>query len=158
MDRGASPQTRPLPRRRNRLLPWLLLGAAALLVLGGASYWSAGLRALDAPRAYPASAAPSPPTAGMAAATVQGFADQDRVAVAPRPTAVRAPAGAAVRAVPTSAPRGSAAETVPVVAPPPADDGSPAACARTAPAVTRPLTCPPTPGPLADPHTAGGSR
>jgi hypothetical protein len=133
----AARPTRPLPCRRSaRLVPWLVIGAVALVVLGGASAWSAFGRAPDARANI---VLPAPPTA--TAPTVQGFAaDQNRVVIAPRPTAVRESA-----VVPAPVPReasGEAAKTVPVVAPPP-DDAS--TCTGWVPAARRPSTCPPAP-------------
>jgi hypothetical protein len=94
-----------------------VVGVAALLVLGGASAWSAFGRGPDAPRQHlvltvPTAAAPLPIGRGRTA-------DQDPVVVAPRPTAVRTPATTA--ASPRDALSGVAAKTVAVVAPPPDD-------------------------------------
>jgi hypothetical protein len=136
---AAARPTRPLPCGRSALLvPWLVIGALALVVLGGASAWSAFGRAPDGLRVH--ISLPAPPTA--AAPAVQGFgADQNRVVVAPRPTAVREPV-AAVAPGPREASPGQAAKTVPVAAPPPDD---PSTCGGWVPAARRPTTCPPAP-------------
>jgi hypothetical protein len=146
--------TRPQPRRSTCLVPWLVVGAVALLVLGGASAWSAVERGPDAPRqhlalAVPTAAAPLPIVQG----TIGGAADRDPIAVAPRPTAVRASAPTVEPAAGDAAPR-EAAKTVAVAAPPP--DDAPA-CATTVPRALRPRTCPPAP-PRADPPAVRGTR
>jgi hypothetical protein len=136
----AARPTRPQPRRGPaRLVPWLVVGVAALLVLGGASAWSAFGRGPDAPRQHlglPVPTAAAPPS------IVQGFAaDPDPVVVAPRPTALRPAATTAASARRDASP-GEAAKTVAVVAPPPDD---PAACTTSAPRALRPSACPPVP-------------
>src|SRR4051812_28664456 len=135
----AARPTRPLPCQRSALLvPWLVIGASALLVLGGASAWSAFGRAPDAPRAH--LSLPAPPTA--TAPVVQGFgADQNRIVVAPRPTAVRESVAAAAP-WPREASAGQAARTRPGGAPPPHD---PRTCTGWVPAARRPTICPPVP-------------
>jgi hypothetical protein len=142
---AAARPTRPLPCRRSaHLVPWLLIGVSALVVLGGASAWSAFGRAPDALRVQ--ISLPAPPTAGAPA--VQGIAtDQNRVVVAPRPTAVRESVAVAAPGAREASP-GQAAETVPVAAPPPDD---PSTCSGWVPAARRPTTCPPAPpGPPRD--------
>jgi hypothetical protein len=149
--------TRPLPRRRAGLAcwlaPWALVAVGALIVLAVASTWSAFLRTPDAPHVHTAvQAAPPPTPASPPTGTVQWVAaDDNRIAIAPRPTAVRGSVGVPPKAakppVMASAP---AAETVPVVAPP-AKDSGPVTCVRPTADPQAPVECSRIPAPAAAP-------
>lgn len=135
-----------------------MVPAVALFVLVAVSAWSALQRSPDSPRAHLAPVAA--PAAGITSpaqppAVVQWAAANDtRIAVAPRPTAVRPGTSAPPERRAESAP---AAETVPVAVPPAADDVRPTACPAPAPGPAAAVRCTDPPEARTVPLTGGSA-